>query len=59
VIFHKRSITALNCFLDKEELQLLCSLVNSTTKSINEDFLDAEITIVKNYLIKASSKMFF
>jgi len=47
VIFHKRSITASNCFLDKEELQLFCSLVNSATKSINEDFLDAEITIVK------------
>jgi len=37
-----------NCFLDKEELQPLCSLVNSTTKSISEDLLDAETTIVKS-----------
>ena len=36
------------CSLDKEELQRLCSLVNSTTKSISEDLLDAETTIVKS-----------
>jgi len=41
-------LPASNCFLDKEELQPLCSLVNSTTKSISEDLLDAETTIVKS-----------
>ena len=40
-------LPASNCFLDKEELQLLCFLVNSTTKSISED-LDAGTTIVKS-----------
>ena len=40
-------LPASNYFLDKEELQPLCSLVNSTTKSISED-LDAETTIVKS-----------
>ena len=38
----------LNCFLDKEELQPLYSLVNSTTKNISEDLLDAETTTVKS-----------
>jgi len=37
-----------NCFLDKEELQTLCSLVKSTTKSNSEDLLDAETAIVKS-----------
>jgi len=37
-----------NCFLDKEELQPLYSLVNSTTKNISEDLLDAETTTVKS-----------
>ena len=41
-------LPALNCFLDKEELQPLCSLVNSITKSNSEDLLDAETTIVKS-----------
>jgi len=41
-------LAASNCFLDKEELQPLCSLVNSTTKSISEDLLDAETTTVKS-----------
>jgi len=41
-------LPASNCFLDKEELQPLCSLVNSTTKSISEDLLDAETAIVKS-----------
>jgi len=40
-----------NCFLDKEELQPLSSLVNSTTKSISEDLLDAETTIVKSIVL--------
>jgi len=47
-------LPASNCFLDKEELQPLCSLVNSTTKSISEDLLDAETTIVKSIV---SSKL--
>jgi len=37
-----------NCFLDKEELQPLYSLVNSITKNISEDLLDAETTTVKS-----------
>jgi len=41
-------LPASNCFLDKEELQPLCSFVNSTTKSISEDLLNAETTIVKS-----------
>jgi len=41
-------LPASNCCLDKEELQPLCSLVNSTTKSISEDLLDAETTIAKS-----------
>jgi len=41
-------------FLDKEELQPLSSLVNSTTKSISEDRLDDETTIVKSIV---SSKL--
>jgi len=41
-------LPASNCSLDKEELQSLCSLVNLTTKSISEDLLDAETTIVKS-----------
>ena len=41
-------LPASNCFLDKEELQPLCSLVNSTTKSISEDRLDAETAFVKS-----------
>ena len=45
---------ASNCFVDKEELQLLCSLVNSTTKSISEDLLDVETSIVKSIV---SSKL--
>jgi len=47
-------LPASNCFLDKEELQPLCSLVNSTTKSVSEDLLDAETTIVKSIV---SSKL--
>jgi len=47
-------LPASNYFLDKEELQPLCSLVNSTTKSISEDLLDAETTIVKSIV---SSKL--
>jgi len=39
---------ASNCLLDKEELQPLYSLVNSTTKNIIEDLLDAETTTVKS-----------
>ena len=39
---------ASNCFLDKEELQPLHSLVNWTTKNISEDLLNAEITTVKS-----------
>ena len=39
-------LPASNCFLDKE-LQPLYSLANSTTKSISENLLDAETTIVK------------
>jgi len=41
-------LPASNSFLDKEELQPLCFLVNSSTKSISEDLLDDETTIVKN-----------
>ena len=41
-------LPAPNSFFDKEELQPLRSLVNSTTKSISEDPLDAETTIVKS-----------
>jgi len=37
-----------NCFLDKEELQPLYTLVNSITKNISEDLLDAETTTVKS-----------
>jgi len=47
-------LPASNCFLDKEELQPLCSLVNSTTKSISEDRLDAETAFVKSIV---SSKL--
>ena len=49
-------LPASNWFLDKEELQPFCSLVNSTTKSIaiSEDLLDAETTIVKGIV---SSKL--
>ena len=47
-------LPASNCFLDKEELQPLCSLVNSTTKSISEDFLDAGTATVKSIV---SSKL--
>jgi len=45
--FLRARLPASNCFLDREELQPLCSLVNSTTKRISED-LDAETTIVKS-----------
>jgi len=41
-------LPASNCFLDKEELQYLCSLVNLTSKSISDDLLNAETTIVKS-----------
>ena len=44
---------ASNCFLDKQKLQPLCSLVNSTTKNISED-LNAETTTVKSIV---SSKL--
>jgi len=47
-------LPASNCFLDKEEFQPLCSLVNSTTKSISEDLLDADTTIAKRIV---SSKL--
>ena len=47
-------LPASNCFLDKEELQPLCALINSTTKSISEDLPDAETTIVKSIV---SSKL--
>jgi len=47
-------LPASNCFLDKEELQSLCTLGNSTTKSISEDLLGAEITIVQS---SVSSKL--
>jgi len=43
-----------HCFLDKEELQPLYSLVNSTTKNISEDLLDAGTTSVKSIV---SSKL--
>jgi len=46
-------LPASNCFLDKEELQPLCSLVNSTTKNISEDLLDAGTTSI----VKSSSKL--
>jgi len=36
---------ASNYFLDKEELQPHCFLVNSTTESVSEDLLDAETTM--------------
>jgi len=39
-------LPASKCFLEKEELQPLCSLVDSTSKNISEDLLDAETTIV-------------
>jgi len=45
---------ASNCFLDKEESQRLCFSINSTTKSISEDLVDAETTIVKSIV---SSKL--
>jgi len=45
---------ASNCFLDKEELQPLYSLVNSNTKNISEDHLNAETTTVKSIV---SSKL--
>jgi len=47
---------ASNWFLGKEELQPLYSLVNSATKNISEDFLDAELNCYceKHCLIKAS-----
>jgi len=45
---------ASNCFLDKEELQLLYSLVNSTTRKVSEDLLNAETTTVKSIV---SSKL--
>jgi len=48
-------LPASSCFLDKEELQPLCSLVNTTTKNISEDLLDAETTIVKSIVV--SSKL--
>ena len=44
---------ASNCFLDKQKLQPLYSLVNSTTKNISED-LNAETTTVKSIV---SSKL--
>jgi len=43
-----------NCFIDSEELQPLYSLVNSTTKNISEDLLDAENATVKSIV---SSKL--
>jgi len=45
---------ASNFFLDIEELQTFHSLVNSTTKNINEDLLDSETTTVKSIV---SSKL--
>ena len=45
---------ASNCFLDKGDLQPLYSIVNSTTKNISEDLLNAETTTVKNIV---SSKL--
>ena len=45
--FLRARLPGSNGFLDREELQPLCSLVNSTTKRISED-LDAETTIVKS-----------
>jgi len=45
---------ASTCFLDKKELQPLCSLVNSTAKSTSEDLLDTETIIVKSIV---SSKL--
>ena len=47
-------LPASNCFLDKEELQPLCSFVNLTNKSISKDFLDAKTTIVKSIVSSAS-----
>ena len=44
--FLRARLSASNCFLDKEELQPLCSLVNSTTKHISKNLLDAKTTIV-------------
>ena len=44
-------LPASNCLLDKEELQPLCSLVNSTTKSISNDLLDGETPIVKSIVL--------
>jgi len=41
-------LPASNSFFDKEVLLLLCSLVNSTTKSTSEEILDAETAIVKS-----------
>jgi len=46
--------TVSHCFLDKEELQPLYSLVNSTTKNISENLLDAETTTMKSIV---SSKL--
>jgi len=45
---------ASNCFLEKEKLQPLYSLVNSATKNISEDLLNAETTTVKSVV---SSKL--
>jgi len=52
--FLRARLPGSSCFLDKEELQPLCSLVNSTTKSISEDLLDAETTVVNSIV---SSKL--
>jgi len=48
-----------NCFLDKEELESLYSLVNSTTKNIIEDLLDVETTTVKSIVSSKLPDVFF
>ena len=45
---------ASNCFLDREELQPLYSVVNSTTKTISTDLLNETTSVKKHCLIKAS-----
>jgi len=56
--FLRVPLPASNCFLDKEELQPLHSLVNSTTKNISEDLFDAETTTVKNIISSKLPDMF-
>jgi len=49
---------ASNCCFDKEELQPLYFLVNSTTKNISEDLLNAEIITVKSIVLSKLPDVF-